>query len=117
MRRTGLRRRPRRTLPSVQAAIEWKRRRVYRCAVCNRQAHHRHHIIYVQHLLRLAPDHGRPIEEVLWDLRNMLPLCESCHSRHHSAFSRIPRHLLPDEALEFAAELELGWFIVREYPA
>lgn len=111
MRRTELKRKPRRSEPREQGAIVWARAaRLGRCAVCNRQAHHGHHIITKQELRR------RGAAELLWDLRNMLPVCADCHARHHHAFRRIRRRELPAAAFEFAAELGLEWLIERTYP-
>lgn len=54
--------------------------------------------------------------DLYWDLRNMLPVCELCHTRHHRAFRRITRRELTSAAIEFANELALDWLIERTYP-
>jgi 5-methylcytosine-specific restriction endonuclease McrA len=112
MKRTALRRRPRsRHRFSAPGARAWAyAARISRCAVCNRQAHHGHHIIYKQHLVPRDD-----AAERVWDLRNMLPVCASCHARHHSAFCRIPREVLPPAALEFALEVGLDYLIEQDY--
>lgn len=82
------------------------------CAVCTkRKATAGHHILYRQHILVQTKDPA-----ALWDVRNCLPLCFDCHNRHHSAFRRVPRHLLSDDALTFAEELGVLHLIERFYP-
>jgi 5-methylcytosine-specific restriction endonuclease McrA len=113
VRRTALTRKATRRPPAPPAARAWTRAaRLSRCAVCNRQAHQGHHVIYKQHLRRRAD-----AEKLLWDLRNMLPICARCHEHHHRAFRRIRQRELTTDAIEFAAELGLDWLIEREYPA
>lgn len=56
-----------------------------------------HHVVYRQHVRREGGDE--------WDPRNALPLCDSCHSRHHRRSRVIALSVLPASALEFASEL------------
>lgn len=56
-----------------------------------------HHIIYRQTVAREGGD--------LWDPRNALTLCASCHARHHRASAKIPLRVLPDSVFEFAGEV------------
>jgi 5-methylcytosine-specific restriction endonuclease McrA len=109
-RTSTLQRRPKGRFNSPGARQWAAAARVSRCAVCNRQAHHGHHIIYKQHLRK-----REDADERLWDLRNHLPVCAACHAKHHSAFERIPRSLLSEQALEFAREVRLDWLIDLEY--
>lgn len=69
-----------------------------RCVLCGTGSgrFHLHHICYVQHVRRERGD--------VWDPRNALTLCVDCHSAHHSRKRILPLGLLPDAALEFAAE-------------
>jgi hypothetical protein len=69
-----------------------------------------HHIITQQQLRQ----HGLELE--LWNLRNRLPVCDGRHGQHHRASRRIPRSVLPVEALEFAEEHGLTRLIERYYP-
>lgn len=69
-----------------------------------------HHVLARRHL-KAHGYHGR-----LWDTRNGLALCTYHHHRHEWGMQRVPYELVPDDALEFAAELELEWLIEREYP-
>lgn len=69
-----------------------------------------HHILAQRHLK------GRGFGGRLWDTRNGIGLCRYHHPRHESAMQRVPLELIPDDALEFAIELDLDWIIEREYP-
>lgn len=99
MKRTGLRSRPKRK-PSIERVLA----RDFRAAVlakgpciCGARPIDPHHVCYQQHL-RAG---GHP----LWDPRDGMPLCRSCHDSHHNGSRRIPCSRLPDEALEFAFEI------------
>lgn len=69
-----------------------------------------HHILAKRHL-RVHGYEGR-----FWDTRNGLALCALHHHRHEFRMQPVPFGLLPDDALEFAAELELLYIIENEYP-
>lgn len=56
-----------------------------------------HHICYRQHVRNAGGD--------VWDPRNALTICNSCHSRHHKRAQTLPLTCLPDAAFEFAFEL------------
>ncbi len=66
---------------------------------CPQQGHYLilHHIIYRQHIRRAGGD--------LWDTRNAMTLCNSCHGRYHNAVIKLPLSILPATALTFAVEL------------
>lgn len=91
-----------------------------RCAVCGRKwPLESHHVTPQQLLRRVARERGLYAPALLSDARNRLVLCsgpQSCHARHEAAFRRVPRGLVPAEALEFAADLGLEWYIERTYP-
>lgn len=69
-----------------------------------------HHVLAKRHLKREGFT-GR-----LWDTRNGMGLCRYHHQRHEHAIQRVPYALVPDCALEFAAELGLEHVVEREYP-
>lgn len=69
------------------------------CRICG-SGHrlHLHHVVYEQHVRR---EHGD-----VFDPRNGLTLCMTCHMRHHHAVDqRIHVDNLRDENIEFAREL------------
>lgn len=85
------------------------------CAVCGYKPpvglNASHHIVYKSKLKAI----GRA--DALWDLRNALPLCRYHHDGHHGTHP-IPRELLPDRALEFAARVlgePAGDWLARRY--
>lgn len=90
------------------------------CAVCGRVGDvEGHHILYQQWLLWAASQQGFEVERVLWDQRNMLPLCRLCHGRHHSAFKRVEVGVLQTHAprvFQMAHELHLEYRLARTYP-
>lgn len=48
------------------------------------------------------------VAAIEWDRRNVLPVCNLCHQRHHSGAARIALSVIVEEsptALLFAAEL------------
>lgn len=69
-----------------------------------------HHILAKRHL-RV---HG--YAQRLWDIRNGIALCSYHHHRHEWRIQPVPFTLLPDNALEFAAECDLLYMIESEYP-
>jgi hypothetical protein len=84
-------------------------RGVSRCAVCNRQAHHGHHIIYKQHFRRATTR--------LSECGTCATCCRSARpaTRVITARSeRIPARCCRAEALEFALEVGLDW-LIEEY--
>jgi 5-methylcytosine-specific restriction endonuclease McrA len=82
-----------------------------------------HHVIKKQVLERRCKElYGDQWLEhyvhIEWDRRNLLPLCERCHRRHHDAFRRLPRQLIEEHCRkinQFARELGLEWWLDREY--
>jgi hypothetical protein len=69
-----------------------------------------HHILAKRHL-RVAHAEAR-----FWDTRNGMALCSLHHHRHEWRMQPVPFSLVPDDALEFAAELDLLYVIENEYP-
>ena len=69
-----------------------------------------HHVITQQKLRKLKR------EDLRWDVRNGLTLCERHHRRHTRALKRVPFELLRPENVEFAEELQLGWLLEKQYP-
>lgn len=69
-----------------------------------------HHVLSKRHLKL----NGR--RDALWDIRNGICLCRYHHERHEKWRQRVPRNLLPADAFEFAAELDLTWLLDREHP-
>lgn len=117
----------------VQAHAIWKgsicRRR---CEMCLRSGRARdahatrdaHHILparyirgYVRSLKLPAAEARVLLRSLLWDRRNGMSLCRSCHDNHESAFRRVPRVAIPMKARQFARELEMEYVIDRLYPA
>lgn len=74
-----------------------------------------HHILPKQAIRRFATEYQLDAVRLLWDARNRLVLCRLCHSRHESAFDRVPRSLIPAEAWEFADALGLRWKLEQLY--
>ncbi len=74
---------------------------------------HRHHCLYEQHL------RAESRQDVMYDMRNALDVCEHCHAAHHSGQRRISVQALPAAAREFIVEV-LGedaglMYILRYY--
>ena len=97
--------------------VEFKnlaRVREARCAMCRAPGHRKllqvHHVIAKQQLKRINR------YDLMWDKRNALVLCDECHERHERAFTRVRREVLRDDNIEFALELDHGWYIERFYP-
>lgn len=110
-------RRPRSKTPPAGArrrektSADWRAAtRAARCAVCGNPAHQGHHVIEKQVLRREGLAH------LLWDLRNLLPLCAHCHELHHNASRRVPWAALRLENVEFAQEVGLLYRLRRMYP-
>jgi hypothetical protein len=51
----------------------------------------------------------------LLDKRNRLALCRDHHEAHENRSRPVPRRLLPASVFEFAAELDLTWYLDRHY--
>jgi 5-methylcytosine-specific restriction endonuclease McrA len=56
-----------------------------------------HHCVYRQHV--------RAVDGDVWDPRNALTLCPSCHAYHHGRGRVLALPVLPDSVFEFAAEV------------
>ena len=77
--------------------------RIDHCVLCGRRAVHMHHCVYEQH----CRGHEK-------DERNLVPVCQRCHERHHQRVLVFSLGLLPDSVFEFAEEV-LGWGPAYEY--
>jgi len=115
-----LRRRARR-VTNRDAAEAWgKGIRGKPCAVCGRGPCQGHHVITQQQLRRIARTNALDLQSLLWDSRNRLPLCEACHYAHHQRRRTVPRAVLRrhcPKVFQFARELDLEWWLEREYPS
>ena len=88
-----------------------------RCVVTGDVADEAHHVIPKGKLKKIASAlDDTALDELLYDVRNGVPLTERAHRRHTLAVERVPFEALPPEVHEFAAELELEWYIERFYP-
>jgi hypothetical protein len=101
----------------VASARAWREAaRAGICVMCgSRQGLHGHHVIRQQLLRGLARRRELDYEELRWDRRNLLVVCERDHADHHGALKRIPRSKLPAAAIEFARKHGLEAVIEREY--
>jgi hypothetical protein len=122
VKRTPLKRNPDRMAAADRdASMAWAARaRSKRCVMCGAAYPHGHHVIYLQELKRTVRskrlEHRR--QGILYDRRNMLPLCERHHSAHHSGMHPLPLDVVLaacPKAEQFASELGLGWFLERYY--
>lgn len=68
-----------------------------------------HHIIGKRHLKRERLTH------LYWEPVNGLCLCEYHHGRHERAVQRVPRMLLPGEAIAWAVAFGFESVLDREY--
>jgi hypothetical protein len=75
-----------------------------------------HHVITQERLHRVEKERGLKSGSLVWDSRSGLAICERCHTRHTSAFRRIPRSCLSVANWAFINELGLDWWIARYYP-
>lgn len=100
MRRSPLRLVPPPDRSNEPGRREWKASSWGDCAVCGQPGRlERHHVVLEQHVRKAG---GDP-----WDLRNAMALgmwCR-CHREHHQAAQRISLRRVPDDAIDFAAEL------------
>lgn len=69
-----------------------------------------HHIVSVAKLRRAG------LDDLVLDKANRLALCRYHHTNHHMRSAPVPRELLPDTALLFAAEHGVYGYIERMYP-
>jgi 5-methylcytosine-specific restriction endonuclease McrA len=87
-----------------------------RCASCGQLGNalcpiEAHHVLEKSGLRRAG--HG---PEVVWDLRNGMPLCRRCHERHTSRVEPVRRRRVPRSAWRFAAQHNLTWLLEQRYP-
>lgn len=76
-----------------------------KCIACPRPATELHHVLRKQDLRRAArsrrnPD-AAPFSVLAADQRNLIPLCDPCHDRHHSVQAPLPASVLPIAAVAF----------------
>ncbi len=112
--------RTRRTLPPAereQAAAFKESVQGRPCVRCGktRSEMEAHHAIEAQFLRDRFPDH-------VYDKRNAVPLCPwwidpACHGDHTSRMRPLKRSVLPESVEEFAAELDLVWYLEQRYSA
>jgi hypothetical protein len=74
---------------------------------CGNPADISHHVIRRQDLRQAVKEDWifATYEELVLDPRNMVPMAQSCHERHHSRSRPLRLSVLPDEAFEFAADV------------
>lgn len=53
---------------------------------------------------------------LLWNPDNGLALCRRHHANHESGHDRVPRELLPERAIAFAAGVNMTRLLERSYP-
>jgi hypothetical protein len=77
----------------------------------------RHHVIPRRALKREFPNGhgGRSLRQLVDDERNLLDLRRWHHFQWENSRVRIPRLWLPADAVEFADELGMGWYLDRWY--
>jgi hypothetical protein len=68
-----------------------------RCIACQKPAKQLHHVVYQQHLRAILADST--------DRRSVVPVCLSCHARHHGRQAPIPLAALPDYSYRHALEV------------
>lgn len=129
--RKALRRRPKpkRTELARRLSDRWaKTFRALSCASCGAVTDfprgiivEGHHIVRQALIRERGKAEGWAEEELarrLWDLRNGLPLCSTCHANHHSGMKRLAWSLVLRHAAkveQFAREVELTRRARREY--
>lgn len=97
---------PRKRRSSSPGATGWTQRvfTLYgsRCLVCGKKAHHGHHVVPRQRIMRA--DHLTQEERELreYDARQGIPICHTDHAAHELASRRIPRRCLPEAVIEWA---------------
>jgi hypothetical protein len=57
-----------------------------------------------------------PLELILKDRRNLVPVCRTHHELFHKARFKVAASELPEAAGEFAEVYGLGWALERYYP-
>ena len=64
---------------------------------CSRPAKQLHHVVYAQHLRAILADVSDP--------RSVVPVCLTCHARHHGRQAPLPLACLPDRSYRHALEV------------
>lgn len=103
---------------------------LYICPACKesyrRHEMQGHHVIEKERLKKYLAEKTRGLalaaEEIekmlnalLWDVRDGVAVCVTCHRRHTDGVLRLPRACLPATAFEFADEVGLGYVLDRYY--
>jgi hypothetical protein len=89
------------------------------CVLCGAAHPQGHHVIKQQVLRKACGDLELDYQRVRWDLRNLMPLCDRHHVAHHSRRHPIELEIVLancPKIVQFATELELVWWLSREYP-
>lgn len=102
------------------AAQAWARRaRGKRCVICGAQYPRGHHVITQQMLKTQCKELDLDYRRVRWDERNLMPLCDRHHAAHHSRAHAISLEIVLascPKIIQFARELDLVWWLSRNYP-
>lgn len=80
------------------------RRRQAPCAWCGTDRHYifdPHHVLSKQFLKRAAATLRIDPGDLLWDIRNGMCLCRTCHDKHTHKGERVPLYLIPPHTWEF----------------
>jgi hypothetical protein len=92
------------------------------CHVCPRPATELHHLVTQSHLRKVSSLRswtGGTFADLRSDERNMIPLCDQHHDRHHSCQEPLPLAALPDSVYVFATEVlgpDAAWsYLSRRY--
>jgi hypothetical protein len=120
MKRSELRRGRRRKATDRERSEAWARHAQSKpCALCGSRLVQGHHVITQQELRRIARSKGLDVDRLLWDRRNCLALCQRHHDAHHSWSHRLTLDLVLakcPKVAQFARELDLEWWLERNYP-
>lgn len=111
--RLQLRRRPR---PKLVDSTIW-RRDLGACIVCPAEGGICSGPVQGHHAVAKAKLRQLGLTAAAMDLRNRVPVCERRHAQHTTGYRPIPRELLPASVFVFAADLDLGWYLDKHYPA
>lgn len=97
-----------RAYPDYPGPQEWREATIGRvCLNCGSGDKIAGHHAITQQTLRhnAAARSNKPFPMVRWDLRNLVPLCASCHAYHHHRSRVVLFEKLPESCMDFAQEL------------
>lgn len=112
-------------IPQIERELEanlalgfWQETVRHPCRVCGSHLNlEAHHVIAKSVLKRELASKGRPCPRgFIWDPRNGLSLCSTCHQRFTNRALTIHREQLAPAHFEFAADHGLTWRLERDYP-